>query len=109
MEADIQTRAPAAKPRGRGWRALTANCGSVTLWLGATGGEGLPKPAAQCMHLGLPCEKHQDAACGENAASHLANLSLQECLLRGGTSSQGNRYRVGRNQLPQTSRVVRGT
>lgn len=58
-------------PGVRGWRALTGNCGSVTLWLGATVGEGLPKPAAQCMHLGLPCEKHQDAACRENAAREI--------------------------------------
>lgn len=77
----------------------------LTLWLGATRGEGLPKPAAQCMHLGLPREEHQDAAYKENPASHLASLLLQGAPTEklgepGGAKIQGNRDWVGGNKLP---------
>jgi hypothetical protein len=40
--------------------------GLVTLWLGSAGWEGLPEPAAQCMHFCLACQEHQDATCRKN-------------------------------------------
>lgn len=103
MEADAPIRAPAARFRVAGREGSSdRRLRVVTLWLGVTNGEGLPKPTAKCVHLGLPCEEHQDATCRENQASHLTDLHLQapaKMLGESGARTQGDRFWVGESQL----------
>lgn len=56
----------AALPRGRGGPAPSL----LGTWRPGPGvREGPPEPAAQRVHLGLPGQEHQDAACGKEEAS----------------------------------------